>query len=345
MDRGAEAGPRSRRNWLGWGLALFILVGCAIFLDLGEVIAIVAGVHPAALVGILALMTVDRVLMAWKWTLLLRVVGVNLPLSTIVRYYYQGTLSGTFMPSMLGGDLLRAHWVAQASGVTHPVFAALLMERMIGFLSAINWGILGAVIFACIVYEQRLWTWVALGGAGSLLLILTFFLSLHATVHGTVLAGLRFFGQSRVLGLLHRLYEAYSRFGSAQLVVAQNIALTIGEQLLQMTIFLLVARSLEIDVGVALFLALAAIHILINRIPISPDGWGVMELTAIGLFGLIGIGPEAAFSLTFLSHVLNTVVVLPGFWFLLQRRRHPFATTTNGESDRRGRARKATLHR
>jgi hypothetical protein len=66
------------------------------------------------------------------------------------------------------------------------------------------------------------------------------------------------------------------------------------------------------------FLAASAIYLMIYRIPIAPDNWGVGELTAIGVFGLIGIKAEAAFSFTFLAHILQVVVVLPGLLFLLQ---------------------------
>ena len=33
-----SSGKRRQRNWLGWGLALFILGACALFLDLGQVV-------------------------------------------------------------------------------------------------------------------------------------------------------------------------------------------------------------------------------------------------------------------------------------------------------------------
>jgi len=54
-----------------------------------------------------------------------------------------------------------------------------------------------------------------------------------------------------------------------------------------------------------------------NRLPISPDGWGVGEVAAIGLYSLVGVPAEEAFALAFLSHILQTLVVLPGLWFFL----------------------------
>jgi glycosyltransferase 2 family protein len=312
---------RSRRDLIGWLLAITILVGLAFALDLREVAATIARIDALDLAGIMALLTLDRLLMAWKWSILLRAVGVRLPLTTITRFYYQGTLAGMtvpFMPGQVGGDLLRAYWVAQAHGATHPVFASLVMEKMIGFLSAADWAILGLVVFACLTYGDLLWLWIGLGALVALAVNGLFFLSTRSFVHNFILRGLRRWQEFRILGLLPRFYETYAGFSQAPRALKLNILLTFVEQGVQLIVMLLIARSLEIHVDGILFLAIATIHMLIYRFPISPDSWGVGELSAIALYGLIGVDAEAAFSLTFVGRLLSILAVLPGAWFLLR---------------------------
>lgn len=323
MQQGGAAptGARRQRNWLGWGLALFILGACAVFLDMDRVFSILGRTHPAAVLGLLALITADRLLMAWKWAILLRVVGVRLPLGLITRFYYQGSLTGIFLPSSIGGDLLRATWVAQASGVKHGVFASLVMEKLVGFLSAVIWAILGAGVLAGFYYGELIWLWLPLGIAALAGVVSLFVLSLHPTVHSFVLGGLGRFEARRVLGLAHRLYEAYSHFSRAKGALASNVLLTLAEHALQMLVFLLVTRSLGIEADAVLLFAMTGVQFLVFRIPISPDGWGIGEVSAIALYGLIGISSEAAFSMMFLNHLLTTAACLPGLWFLLHGRK------------------------
>jgi len=310
--------PSSKRDWFRWGVGLFILCGCLFFLDLTEVMAALRKLEPAWLVLLLFLMTADRMAMAWKWTLLLRARGVRLPFSQITRYYYQGTLTGLFMPSSIGGDLLRAHWVSEASGVKHPVYASLVMEKILGLLSSVNWGILGGVIFASVQLDHSPLLWIA-GGLGTAVCVNGVFLvSLRPEFHASVLRRLKQ-RQSRVLGFFHRLYESYSEFSRVRGVLVLNFVLTALEQLLQMGVILLIALSLEIDVDPFLFLVATAVQILAYRLPVAPDGWGVAEVAAIGVYGLIGMSPESAFTLAIVTHVLQTVVVLPGFWFIWRR--------------------------
>src|SRR5688572_30195442 len=126
------------RGWLRWGVALAILAWCALFLDLRQIARILGGVSAHSLLLILGLWTADRVVMAWKWLLLLRGLQVQIPFSTVIRLYYQGTFAGTFLPSSLGGDMLRAYWVSRSTGATHEVYASLVMEKLVGFMSAVN---------------------------------------------------------------------------------------------------------------------------------------------------------------------------------------------------------------
>ena len=215
------------------------------------------------MLGLLLLLTVDRFLMAWKWALLLRVVGVHLPLMLVTRFYYQGSLTGLFLPSSIGGDLLRATWVAQASGVKHGAFASLLMEKLIGLVCGVIWAIFGAVVLAGLYHGELTWLWLALGAAALVGSLGGFALSLHGAVHGFVLAALGRFKAWRVLGLAHRLYETYALFSGAKGLLAANVLLTLAEQALQMVVFLMLTRSLGIAVDPLLLFAMTGVQFLV----------------------------------------------------------------------------------
>jgi uncharacterized membrane protein YbhN (UPF0104 family) len=52
---------------------------------------------------LLVLVTIDRIFMAYKWLLLLRVKDKNISLPTVIRIYYIGTFIGFFLPTTVGG--------------------------------------------------------------------------------------------------------------------------------------------------------------------------------------------------------------------------------------------------
>lgn len=321
----SEDAPKAKKNWLGWGLAIFILLGCFFFLDLEVIKTALARISGFDMVLILAICTADRLLMGFKWSLLLRIVDAGLPHWQAVKLFYQGSLSGVFMPSHVGGDILRAHWASKANGKAHETYASIVMERMLGLISAVNWAIAGGLFCVLWLQPAASWLWGGLALIGFVSANGIFLLSLHERVHVVILRFLAGSGKKRgkIAGILHRFYEAYSRFSQNRRALLINFGLTVIEHGLQMLTFFVIAMAIGVEIGLVLFIAASAIQMLLYRIPVAPDGWGVGELTAIAVYSVIGIAAEKAFMISFLGHIFVLVALLPGLYFLLRGHKLP----------------------
>lgn len=316
-----EPSRRAGRRWLGWLIAASILLGCLLFLDPREIAAALGRLSPPELGLLLLLATLDRVLMGLKWGLLLHLLDVRLPFTRAVRLFYQGCFVGAFMPVHIGGDLLRAYWVAREErGSGHRVLASLVMERLLGLVSAANVALLGGVLLARQLAPGHGPALIGLGvlvAAGGNAL---FALSLAARTHGFVLGRLGRLSGSKLGGMLHRFYAAYAAFGRRRRGLLLAAGLTVAEHGLQILLMYATALSLDIAVGPVAFAAAAALHLLITRLPLAPDGLGVSELTAMGAFGLVGVSAAAAFSLSLVGHVVPLLALAPGASLLLLAR-------------------------
>ncbi len=319
------AAKRGRgRNWLGWGVAALILLGCFFFLDVGEIVDAVRRLDAADVALVLVVFTADRLLMGVKWWVLLRLLRLRLPLLRAIRYFYAGSLAGVALPSYIGGDILRAHWAGSDTGQPYPAYASLVMERLLGLISAVNWAIFGGLFCALAVLPGDDGLWLLLGGLGFVVANGLFILSLHERVHRFVLGRLE--GRaSKVARVLHRFYEAYSGFSDNRPGLALAMALTVLEHGLQLAFFYTIAWALGVGADPYLFIAATAVYTLLLRLPISPDGWGVGEIAAIAVFGLIGVAAETAFTISFMSHVFILIGLTPGLVFLLVGRGRPGA--------------------
>lgn len=319
--------PKAKKNWVGWGLAIFILLGCLFFLDVDAMKTALARMSVFDMLIILAICTADRMLMGFKWSLLLRIVDAGMPHWQVIRLFYQGSLSGVFMPSHVGGDILRAHWASKVNGKAHESYASLVMERMLGLISAMNWAIIGGLF--CVLWLQPavIWLWITIAVIGFVVANGLFMLSLQESVHTVVLRFLSGRGKrfGKVAGILHRFYEAYSRFSRDRRALLINFGLTVIEHGLQMLTFFAIAMAIGVEIGLVLFIAATAVQMLLFRIPVAPDGWGVGELTAIAVYGVIGIAAEKAFTISFLGHIFVLIALLPGLYFLLRGNKLPDA--------------------
>jgi uncharacterized protein (TIRG00374 family) len=197
------------------------------------------------------------------------------------------------------------------------------MEKLIGFMSAVNWAFAGCAVLAFSRVSQLALHWIIGALIATLALNGLFLLSLQRSCSRLIQRTLGRVSPSRLLDFLKRLCDAYAHYRERRSILVWNGVLTVVEHGLQMLIVFTMAQSLGITADTVLFAAVTAIYLLVYRLPVSPDGWGVGEITAVGLFGLIGVPTESAFALAFLAHVLQTMVVLPGLWFLWRSGRLP----------------------
>ena len=110
-------------------------------------------------------------------------------------------------------------------------------------------------------------------------------------------------------GAFHAAYAVYGRDRRGLLAAA---GLAVAEHGVQMLLVLAIARSLDVAAGPAALLGAAALFLLVLRLPLAPDGWGVGELSAVGLLGLAGVGAATAFSVSLVNHVVLMLALAPG---------------------------------
>ena len=84
--------------------------------------------------GIL-LMGFSFVLAAWRWQRVLAVFGHHVRLRTLTKHYLASQFVGNLLPSTVGGDVLRVSRSSADTGNTTTAFAAVVLERLTGFVA------------------------------------------------------------------------------------------------------------------------------------------------------------------------------------------------------------------
>lgn len=285
-----------------------------VFVDQGRLWRLLGDVDPASLVLIVGLVTADRLLMAWKWWLLVRGREAAVSLWAAIRAYYLASFAGWFLPMTVGADLVRVAALG-GGGRTAGLVASVVLERAVGALAQ---GVLATIAVGTLV---ALGLGVPIGPAQRWIL-------------GGVLAGafLAFPFSFRVAGWLARLLAGGGRWratlrslaehyavyaGSARLVVV-FFGLTLLEGGFPVVIHYVAGRALGLDPGWMFYIATVPIVFLVARLPVSLGGVGVLELSFVYLAGLLGLGRTEAFSIAVLSEGLVILSLIPGavaYWF------------------------------
>jgi uncharacterized membrane protein YbhN (UPF0104 family) len=277
------------------------------FVDRGQLVRRIGQADPGLLVLVLALVTADRLLMAWKWWLLVRGRQAAVSLWAAVRAYYLASFAGWFLPMTVGADAVRIAALA-GEGRTAGLVASVVLERLIGALAQAVLAVVALAAFVTEGFGTRIGPaerWL-LGGAvlaAFVLFPVSFPLARRAA------AGL---GAQGWRGKLGALAAAYAGYANAWGLLLAFFGLTLLEGGFPVAIHYAAGRALGLDPGWTLYIATVPLVFLVARLPVSLGGLGVLEASFVYLAGLLGLGVTDAFSIALLAEALVLVALLPG---------------------------------
>lgn len=258
----------------------------------------------------------------WRWQLLLAGRGVSVGYLRLLRYFLNGLFFGNFLPTTVGGDLLRAYLVSDDCGTRSEALASVLVDRFIGLFGVIITGVIGLFLVARTGQETSLLKYM-LTGVGLTLLLLAVFLNKGIMRRFRVLLRLPLINrlERSAVDFYHSLYVYRSH--RRQVALALGISLLV-QLAVVLTVFA-ISRALGSGISIVPFFLYMPVIAAVSMLPVSINGWGLMEGSFIVFFGRAGMSGPEALTLGFLYHVLGVVVSLSGgvLWLLFGRGRRP----------------------
>jgi len=289
--------------------------------DVGSVLATLSHCDPMWTGIALLAFLIDRVLMSYKWGLLLAIRGYSISLAHRLMVYCSSMMWGLALPSTVGADGIRVMLVRRFGVRVDDTLATILVERGIGFIVALLTAVASLILLRAMLPNDAAYDYaLALGVAGLLaaITILVFSFSDHAL--SSVLRFVPYrFRDSKVIRLLERLHEAYVSLASDRPRIAAFSALTLVEHITVIVCYGLVARALEVPFNPTFIFAAVPLAILVSRLPISLDGIGVYEGIFIAIMALGGVKPADALAVSLAARALQIVVWFP-WWLMLAAR-------------------------
>jgi uncharacterized membrane protein YbhN (UPF0104 family) len=245
--------------------------------------------------------SMNLAVVSFRLSRLLQYFYINLPYTIAFKASLQGHFASLFFISLLG-QVAGRQAVLRHFG-TPSVFIASLtaIERIVLFIVSGVFCLLGA---AWLLDRQEI--------AG--LISRISFVQIIFVVILSLIASL-WFRRSKFESKL--LTGIRSRRRLAQFL--KVVVITIVAQALVLGAFVLGGMVLPPDIGLVSLLAAAAITSFAACLPISINGWGVREVTAIFAFGHVGIDPSSALAISILVGLCSTAVVLAAWPYLFRK--------------------------
>ncbi len=273
-------------------------------LDFRALIDTLRTVRPVWMAFGAALIALSLIVRAYRWHLVLHGVGSSMRFGRLVELYLVGSFFNAFLPSGLGGDVVRAAEAAQDvdSGVAA---GTVLLDRLTGLMALFAMALI-LLPFRPAEFPQKLaWTIgliCTVGLVGGV-----------ALIEGRLLRGAvnRLPAALRVAGggFLDRLATTIHRCGLQP--TAGALLVSVVFNLMQVGWWATTGRALGLSVPFGYYLLVVPVMSLALLVP-SIGGLGVRESMAPALFSGAGVAPEQAVALTLLVFGLERVASLLG---------------------------------
>ena len=259
------------------------------------------------LLAALAVTLLGIVLATLRWRQVLDALGLRTRTRTLFAHELAGLFVGNFLPSTIGGDVLRVTRLSAANGDRPDTFASVVLERLTG------WLVLPMITLVAMVVNPTL---ADLGAASAVavalsvatLVLLVAILAMAASPKlGGRLADRT--GWQRFLGAVHLGITRLRQKPAAALSV---LLVGFAYQLVVVAAAYLAARALGLGVGRTAILAFMPAVAIAQVLPISLGGLGVREGAFVLFLGPLGVETGQAVALGLLVYGLNLAVSLLG---------------------------------
>jgi len=259
------------------------------------------------LVAALGVWVVVVSLSVLRWQRVLIGIDLPAPVPALASHTLAALFVSNFLPSTIGGDVLRVVRISSDNGDAPASFASVVLERLTGFV------VLPVISLVALALSPSL---LHLGTASHLALALSLFTlvalaGILAATASTKLGG-RLAGHEswpRFVGAVHLGIERIRRNPRAAATVMVS---SFAYQLAVITAAFAASRALGITVGWLPLLAFIPVVAIAQVLPISVGGLGLREGALVLLLGPLGVGAAQATALGLLLYGINLVVSLLG---------------------------------
>jgi uncharacterized protein (TIRG00374 family) len=285
--------------------------------DIGKVIL---SVNPYWLVLAFSLHGFGLLVGAYRWQILARAQGDEVPLGFLAKSHLVAVFFNNFLPTRFGGDIVRIWDGSHYSRSLVKSSAIVLVDRFSGIIVLFLMAVI-ASLFRLDMVGQIPVIWIALLlGLVGLALIAVFFLPAFA----------RLLGSLRLKGFLDKLRGKILLFRETILHYRTQkrafLRATFWAVLLQLNVILyyyLIGLALGLKIHFLDYFIFIPIVLVIQLIPITINGLGLREGSYIEIFKFYGISPQAAVSFSLVDVAFNLVLGLIGGTIYVSRKKAP----------------------
>ncbi len=288
-------------------ISIVILIWLFSRIDIGAVFSAFSKISWPAWAGAFALYLFSQVLSSLRWFIIGRTLGFGGTFMTYIKFYFVGMYFNLFLPSAIGGDVLKAFFLARHGAGKLKATYSILSDRLFGL-----WGmfIIGAIASLSSVHSlpgkwRHLLFFLALSMTGAAMAVPFFTKAINSL-------GARLVTKQKILTKMLLALEYMVAFWRHPSSLFYALGLSILLQLCGMTGAYILGKALGIALEYCFYLSVLPLIAVLTVLPISFSGIGVREGGFIFFFHMKGVPMEKAVALSLSVFAIQAAAALIG---------------------------------
>ena len=227
----------------------------------------------------LGLITVGFVypILVFRWWLLMRARGMDVPVWKAFRLTMVGTFFNFCMPGTTGGDVVKAYYAAKGSGRRADAVMSVIVDRVCGLLGLLVLAGLSGMFMLNneLAREVTLYVWaICLTVAAGAFVYFSKWLRSALGIDWLL-------QRLPAKDFLASIDQAAFAYRDHKRLIAGTVAMSVVLHSLLMTATALAGYALGLRTPMGLLMIVIPVSFLVGAIPIAPQGIGVMEFFAV----------------------------------------------------------------
>jgi uncharacterized protein (TIRG00374 family) len=286
----------------------------------GDVVQTISTARVEWLVAAFLVCTLGVVFGAWRWQILLASQGRRVSVFHLFGSYMIGLFFNNFLPSTIGGDVVRAAGAKKKSGGTLTEhLTVVLVERMIGLFATLTFGGMAALTGAAGHLDRRV-PWVL--GTALLVSMAGIYLAISRKVRRRVAPLVDRLPIQFVRETVGKMLASFELFSRARASLVANFVLSLVFQLLLIVHFWLIQFAFGQDVSFVTYLAVVPLVFCVMMLPIGINGIGVREGAFVWLMRHADMDTDVAVAISLMSYAVAVGQgLVGGAWHLVRELR------------------------
>ena len=233
-----------------------------------------------------------------RWQMLLRTVGINIPLKRLVGSFSGGIFFSIFLPSTIGGDLVRAADLVEHTRKAKEVIATVFLDRLSGYMGLVFLILPALLLGGNLVLDRVVFTSVSVI---VILLVVLLFVLFNNNIYSRITKWLSSPGAGKIKETIKNMHQEIHVFRDHKRMIVLNLLISFIIQLVGPISVYFIGLSLGVKVNFIYFVIFLPIIGAITLLPVAIGGLGLREGLFVVYFAKAGVAKQLALTMSLLS--------------------------------------------